>query len=92
VSVLLDIGDGVGALVLYTPDEYRGREIEMSPLGDDDSRTHTGVRERTVAGHTFCAAVYPSLTAGDWRIWSDDPARPCRVRIEDGRVAELDWR
>jgi hypothetical protein len=91
-SVVLDIGGDVGALVLYTPDDYRGREIEVSPLGDDARRTHTGVHEREVAGRTFCAAVYPALPAGEWRIWGDDPGLPSRVRIENGAVAEIDWR
>lgn len=90
--VVLDIGDGVGALLLYTPDAYRGREVEVSPVGDDAARTHTAVLERRVAGRTFCAAVYPSLAAGEWRIWDDDQAQPIRVVIEGGGVAEVDWR
>ena len=42
-SVLLDIGGDVGALVLTVPDRYRGREIEVSPVGDDARRTHTAI-------------------------------------------------
>ena len=90
--VVLDIGDGVGALLLYTPDAYRGREIEVSPTGDDAERTHTAVLERRVAGRTFCAAVYPALAAGEWRIWGDDPGRQVRVLIEGGDIAVVDWR
>ncbi len=91
-SVVLDIGGDVGALVLYTPDGYRGREIEVSPQGDDGRRTHTGVLERKIGGRTLLAAVFPCLRAGEWRIWTDDPALPSRVRIEGGAVAEVDWR
>jgi hypothetical protein len=91
-SVVLDIGGDVGALVLYTTDAYRGREIEVSPLGDDARRTHTGVLERQVAGRALLAAVFPGLPAGEWRIWGDDPALPCRVRVDGGAVAEVDWR
>jgi hypothetical protein len=92
MAVVLDIGDGVGALVLYTPSTYRGREIEVSPVGDDARRTHTGVLERSVGGRTFCAAVYPALAAGRWRIWGDDPALPSLAVVEAGGVAEVDWR
>src|SRR5258708_31479868 len=66
-SVLLDIGGDVGALVLTVPDRYLGREIEVSPVGDDARRTHTAVLERRVAGRTLCAAVDPGLRAGGWR-------------------------
>jgi hypothetical protein len=90
--VVLDIGDGVGALLLYTPDAYRGHEIEVSPVGNDVVRTHTAVLERRVAGRTLCAAVYPALAAGEWRIWGNGPERPDRILIEDGGVAEVDWR
>jgi hypothetical protein len=42
-SAVLDIGGDIGALVLYTPEEFRGKEIEVSPTGDDGRRTHTAV-------------------------------------------------
>jgi hypothetical protein len=92
MSVVLDIGEDVGALVLYTPPAYAGREIEMSPAGDDGRRTHTGVLLRRLGGRTFYAAVYPALRAGVWRIWTDDPALPDAVTIAGGVVTELDWR
>jgi hypothetical protein len=93
MSVVLDIGEDVGALVLYTPASYAGREIEMSPDGGDGRRrTHTGVLPRRLGGRTFYAAVYPALRAGAWRIWTDDPALPDRVTIAGGAVTELDWR
>ena len=92
MAVVLDIGDGVGALVLYLPAAYRGREVEVSPVGDEARRTHTGVLERRTARGTFCAAVYPALTEGWWRIWGDDPALPSRALIESGAVSEVDWR
>jgi hypothetical protein len=91
-QVVLDIGGDVGAMVLYTPPAYRGREIEVSPAGEDGRRVHTAVLERRVAGRTLFAAVYPELRAGDWRIWADDANLPSRVSIVGGVVAEVDWR
>ena len=92
MSVVLDIGDDVGALVLYTPAAHAGQEIEVSPAGDDGRRTHTGVLLRRLGSRTFYAAVYPALHAGVWRIWTDDSALTDRVLIAGGVVTELDWR
>jgi hypothetical protein len=85
-SVVLDIGDDVGALILYTPAELHGHEIEVSRLGDDAGRVHSAVLERSVNGRTLYAAVYPELPEGDYRVWGG--LRPT-VNITAGTVAEL---
>ena len=90
--VVLDIGCDVGALVLYTSPAHRGREIEVSPVGDASRRTHTAVLERRTGGRTFFAAVYPELQAGEWVIWGEDEDLPSRVTVVGGSVAEVDWR
>src|SRR4029077_19385334 len=60
-GVMVDVGPGAGALVIYAADELRGQEIEISPLGHDASRTHTDVlRRKTSAGYVN-AAVFGSL-------------------------------
>src|SRR5579859_5047233 len=71
-QVVLDIGGDVGALVLYTPPEFHGREIEVSPIGDDTRRVHTAALERSAGGRTMFAAVYPELRAGTYHIWGDE--------------------
>ena len=92
-TVVLDIGGDVGALVVYTPPEFHGREIEISPVGQATQRVHTAVLERVVDGRSIFAAVYPNLPAGVFRLWVDDgPARVTQVEITAGQVAELDWR
>ncbi len=40
-SVMLNIGEGVGALVLYTPPRLHTSEIEVSPIGSETQRVHT---------------------------------------------------
>jgi hypothetical protein len=90
--VVLDIGDDVGALVLYTRRELHGREIEVSPVGCDDRRIHTAVLERVAGGQTIFAAVYPELKAGSYRIWGDGLNLASEVTIPAGGVAEIDWR
>jgi hypothetical protein len=89
---VLDIGEDIGALVIYTRPELHGQEIEVSPTGNDSQRTLTAVLERRVNGRSIYAALYLALPAGDYTIWWDDPALPRTVTITGGTVAELDWR
>ena len=63
-GVMLDIGPGAGALIIFTTDELRGSEIEISPVGEDHRRTHTDVLPRKVASGYVSAAVVGSLPAG----------------------------
>ena len=83
----MDIGDDVGALVLYVPRGLHASEIEVSPVGRDDARVHTAVLERSVNGQTVFAAVYPELAAGAYRVWIDSEPT---VTITAGCVAEFD--
>lgn len=88
-SVVLDIGRDVGALVIYTDAELRGREIEVSPRGGA-TRVHVEVLERRIKDRPVFAAVFPGLRAGDYDIW--EAQNPNRVTIVGGRVATVDWR
>jgi hypothetical protein len=85
---VLDIGEDVGALVLYTRPELHGREIEVNPLGvsPDARRVHSAVLERSANGRTIFAAVYPELRAGDYEVVC--PGSP-RFTITAGAVTEL---
>ncbi|MGH2464135.1 MAG: hypothetical protein ACRDGI_01625 [Candidatus Limnocylindrales bacterium] len=55
-------------------------------------RTHTAIHQRRAGGQTTYAGIYPELTAGTYRLWTDDPTLPDRVTIVGGEVAEVDWR
>ena len=90
--VVLDIGNDKGTLVIYTGADLCGREIEISPRGDDAHRVHTDVAERRVNGRTVFAAVYLPMSAGAYTIWGPDPERPTYVAIVGGSIAEVDWR
>ena len=61
-TVVLDLGAGIGALVLYTQAAMDGDEIEISRPGH--ARTHSRVRPRETSVGTRYAAVYPGLPAG----------------------------
>ena len=91
-GVMVDVGPGAGALVIYAGDELRGQEIEISPKGTDAKRVHTDVlRRRTAAGYV-CAAVFGSLAEGEYRLWHRSRPDPASVRIVGGQVTEVDWR
>jgi hypothetical protein len=89
---VLNIGDDIGALIIYTSAAQHGQEIEVSPRGDDARRNHTAVLERRVNGRSIFAALFLALPAGDYRIWSDDPNLPHTATIVGGEVAQVDWR
>jgi hypothetical protein len=89
---MVDVGPGAGALVIYTPDSFRGQEIEISLAGKDDQRVHTDVLRRQVGGRYVCAAVFGSLTEGEYRLWHKSLSSPLDVQIAGGQVTELDWR
>ncbi|HKC73628.1 MAG TPA: hypothetical protein VKF37_05435 [Chloroflexota bacterium] len=89
-SIVLDIGQDIGALIVYTSPALRGREIEVSPTGNAARRTHTEVLERTVVGRTVWAAVFPALAAGDYSLWRD-VLTDDEVTIVGATVAEVDW-
>jgi len=90
-TVVLELGAGAGALVLHTPPDLDGREIEISLDGSDGRRTHSVVRPRHVAGDTRYAAVYPELPPGTYTIWVDPASPVIAVRITGGSVTIADW-
>lgn len=90
-SVVLDIGGDIGALIVYTTEELRGCEIEVSLKGNDVRRIHTGVLERRIGERPVIAAVFPALRAGEYDLWQHDPGRD-RVIIAGGAVTEVDCR
>ena len=90
--VVLDIGDEMGTLVIYTGADLLGREIEVSPVADNSQRVHTDVAERQFNSRSVCAAVFLPFPAGDYTIWGPDPAHPSVTSITGGAVTEVDWR
>ncbi len=88
-SVVLDLGAGVGAMVLYTPADLAGAEIEISQEGDPAARrTHALVRAR---GSGVCAAVYPGLAAGRYTVWRDAATPAGIAEVVGGQVTTWHW-
>ena len=87
--VLLDLGPGVGALVLSTGADLHGKEIEISPAGRDEERSHKQVHERPVAGRPLYGAVFDSLPAGEYTLWLDDAPLRRHVAVAGAAVTDL---
>jgi hypothetical protein len=91
-NVVLDIGADTGALILHTPAEMLGREIDVTPASAPGAHgTHSLVRERRVSGTTSYAAVYPALPIGDYIIWDDRATPVGAVTIAGGQVTRHHW-
>jgi hypothetical protein len=86
--VMLDLGLGVGALVLHTDADLHGVEVEISPVGRDEDRSHKQVHMRLVTGRPHYGAVFESLPAGDYTLWLDD--RPLRRNVAVAGAAVTD--
>jgi hypothetical protein len=86
--VMLDLGPGVGALVLHTEAKLHGAEIEISPRGSDDARSHKQVHERPAAGRPLYAAVFDRLPAGEYTLWLG--GRPLRREVAVSGAAVTD--
>jgi hypothetical protein len=89
---MVDVGPGMGALVIHTDDALRGQEIEISLVGHDSQRVHTDVLRRRTAGGFSCAAVFGSLAEADYNLWHRSRPGPEMVRVLGGQVVEVDWR
>lgn len=91
-AVVVDIGDDVGALVLYTDADMAGAEIDISPEADQARRTHVAVHPRHLPGHpTLHAAVYPAPTQGRYRLWHPDGRAAGTVHVTGGKITEATW-
>jgi hypothetical protein len=91
-TVVLDIGGNIGSLIIMTSAELAGAEIEISPVGHDDVRTHIAIRERLAPGGTRWAGIFPGLQAGRYMVWDLTGKAASTVEVVGGQVSQLDWR
>jgi hypothetical protein len=85
-AVVLDVGGEIGALILHTPADLAGAEIEIGRRAQGLGRTHACVRARRGGHGTSYAAIYPGLPAGDYTIWAPDGHAAGTVTIAGGQI------
>jgi hypothetical protein len=90
-TVVLDIGGNIGALVLHTPDELAGREIDIFRAGEERPAMHSAVRARELPGGSVHAAVYPVVPEGEYVIPAVGTLPSLPVTIRGGDVTEVSW-
>ena len=88
-SVAVDIGRGLGALVITPSERFRNREIEISHADHNGMRAHTGVHERASEAGSTLTAIFGSLPAGKYVIWEDAETAGPVVEVPDGAVAQI---
>ncbi|WP_305783218.1 phospholipase [Symbioplanes lichenis] len=90
-TVVLNIGQGIGALIVDTPGSLHGHEIEVSPVEDSATRTHAAVRARYVRDGVRFSMVIDSLREGRYVVWRDPVTPLAEVDIASGSVTEFAW-
>lgn len=93
-TVMLDLGGDVGAAVVVTPEELAGEELEIRAETAEWAGEHVAVLARPVPAGTVHAAVFPSLTAGTYRIRRrGHPEDDTEVVLEvtGARVSQACW-
>jgi hypothetical protein len=86
---MLDLGPGVGALVLHTGAKLHGAEIEISPSGSDEDRSHKQVHERPAGGRPLYAAVFDRVPAGEYTLWLDGSPLRRDVAVAGAAVTDI---
>jgi hypothetical protein len=91
-SVVLDLGPGIGALVLHAPPELDGRELDICARDTPtEAITHSLVRSRHTSRGVQHAAVYPRLRPGEYLIRLADDGIQLVVTIVEERVTTAYW-
>jgi hypothetical protein len=90
--VVLDIGGDAGALIVHTDPELLAVEVEISPAGHDEHRSHKQVLQRTAGDRPACTLVYDNLAEGRYTLWIDNTPRARDVQVIRAQITELDWR
>lgn len=85
-SVVLDIGEDVGALLVEFPSQFLGEELDLTPLGATVALMHGEVRARDV-GYAKFAVLYSAVPAGTYILEGSEQ----QFEVKGGRVTAAVW-
>ncbi len=88
-SVVVDIGEDIGAAIVSTSASLVGSELEIRRRGTSWDGTHVAVRARRVSGGVVHAAFFSSLEYGTYevRIRGDAVGPVATITVEGGHVS-----
>ena len=87
---VLDVGDGIGAMVLLVDPSLAGTEVFVADVSG--CQTHTGVWLRHIGAHQVAAAVFSELPEGHYTLLDPAGWSGREVTLASGQVIELDCR
>ena len=90
--VVLDIGDDVGAMIVWLDPSELGTELFLRPDVDPTITVHTGVWTRQMGERDVVVAVFAELVEGRYAVLDRHGDVTTRVEIAGGSIAELDLR
>lgn len=67
-SVVLDVGENIGAAVVTAPPSLEGHEVEIRAANAAWDGNHVAFRLRETGEGLINAAVFPQLVQGGWEI------------------------
>jgi hypothetical protein len=90
-ALVLNIGEDIGALVVYTAASCEGWVLDLTPAGAPRTHEiHNVVRLRTTpSGETVFAAVFPEVHQGRYSLWGDAPVPLAQVNVSGGEVCTV---
>ncbi len=86
---VLDIGDGIGAVVVRLAIPPVSGELFACRLGERSEQVHTGVAWRRAGGGGWFA-VFPHVPAGDYSLLTERGEEFAPFAVFGGRVTELE--
>jgi hypothetical protein len=90
-SVVLDIGEGVGAAIVHAPPALAGVEMEIRSVGAPWDGRHVAIRARRLPAAVIHAALFDSLRPGAYEVrlrGADHPGSISTFEVLGGRVTE----
>jgi hypothetical protein len=89
-ALVLDIGDDVGALIIYAEEACLGSEIDLTPVGAPQSHhIHTMIRRRRATNRDVIAGLFPELREGRYTVWGLGSEPIGEVTIVGGQISEF---
>jgi hypothetical protein len=87
---VIELGEDIGAAVIYAPASLNGAEIEIRPLSGPWAGQHSCVRARHLATGVIHAALFDGLAEGRYQVRlreADHDPRVSDIAVVGGRVA-----